>query len=284
MKVKTRNINGVSMSEVQTEVGSVNISTSQTNSIVDRVTPGLAIKYVALGKENYQLKDKNISISNGQFLLIRHNTYFKASNTNKHKVTKGCCANLDIDSIQKIDALLNNDLLFETPFSALYTSQIGKSLYNFTNRTSFDPQDIIPIIPELSALVQLFNKDIVHIGNNLSHVYKKKSTIKTILISVIKTKDYIYQNYATKITLDTLVKISGLSKYHLLRLFSLCFKLSPLQLQQNLRMDAALDLMASEVYSLTDIAISLGYTDLASFSNAFKVKYHCSPSQFMSTM
>ena len=277
MIVKSRNINGVMMSEVETEVGSVNISNSHSKNTVERVTPGLAIKYVEYGRESYLVKDKEVSISSGQFFLLRDDTHFVAANNGR---TKGCCVNLDLDHIVKIDEILDNELLFGIPFAAIHTSDLGKNMQDFANQVNFNVENIGLKTPNLSGMVHSFGEQIVQLDGRLTSIYKKSSTKISIVSSLLKAREFIHLNFHQKITLNQLVKISCLSKYHLLRLFSRCFGVTPIQMQQDLRMEAAAKMLLNQTTSLKEIAFSLGYCDLASFSNSFKSKYHISPSKY----
>jgi AraC-like DNA-binding protein len=57
--------------------------------------------------------------------------------------------------------------------------------------------------------------------------------------------------------------------------------MTPLQMQEQLRMEKAKELLYSDCISLTSIAYQLGYTDLASFSKRFKKYYKIAPSQYI---
>ncbi|PQJ78236.1 helix-turn-helix transcriptional regulator [Polaribacter porphyrae] len=272
------------MTEAKTEIGSINISNSKSKNIVDRITPGLAIKYVENGKESYQLKNNNVSISKGQFFLIRNDCYFKAKMTSKNKITEGCCVNLNVENLLFSDKILNNDLLFEIPFSAINTSKLGKNLHRFARNNNFETENILSKIEVLPNLLEVFSNEIYDVSDRLFDFYKKKMTVKSILQSLFLAREFIYQNYKEKITLNDLVMISGLSKYHFLRLFSKAFTISPQQLQHSLRMEEASNMIKMQSFSLTDIACNLGYTDLASFSKNFKIRFGYSPSKYLNML
>jgi AraC-like DNA-binding protein len=44
--------------------------------------------------------------------------------------------------------------------------------------------------------------------------------------------------------------------------------------------ELAKELLQSEKYSVTDVAISLGYSDIYQFSKMFKLKTGCNPSEY----
>lgn len=266
------------MSGVRIAAGSINISKSHSTSVIGRVTPGIAIKFVGYGKESYQLRHKEISIYNGEFIILRDNTSFKASNTNS---TQGCCINLDLGNFSSVDALLENDLLYGVSFSTVNSTQIGKNLSKLTKNSILNSENIHQNISNFSSLVKLFSNNLYEIDEKLKLVYKKQSTKKHITKSLFKSRDYIHKNYKEKITLDDLVYISGLSKYHFQRLFYRCFGETPLKMQQNLKLETAAKMIHEQAYSLTEIAYYIGYNDLASFSNQFKSKYSAAPSKYL---
>jgi len=179
---------------------------------------------------------------------------------------------------------LNNDLLFETSFSALYASKLGNNLHNLSSKINFNAENISKKIETLPDLIMGFSNEIYEIGSKLSDVYKKTTTVKSIIQSLFLSREFIYKNYREKITLNDLVRTSSLSKYHLLRLFSKAFDISPQQMQHNLRIRDAILMIKMQSYSLTEIAFTLGYTDLASFSNNFKAHLGFSPSKYLNSL
>ena len=82
--------------------------------------------------------------------------------------------------------------------------------------------------------------------------------------------DYIEEHIGEQISLLTLAGLARLSVHHFCRAFKQSVGLPAHQYQVQRRMEVAKLLLADRTTSVTDIAISLGYAQTSSFSNAFR--------------
>lgn len=89
--------------------------------------------------------------------------------------------------------------------------------------------------------------------------------------------DYIHNNYHQEITLRDLTEITNLEKNYLIRLFKQYLNSTPYQYIIKYRFNIAQTLI-KRGYSLGEVALQIGYSDIASFSHAFKRIYGIFPS------
>ena len=82
--------------------------------------------------------------------------------------------------------------------------------------------------------------------------------------------DYIEEHLGEQISLLTLGGLARLSVHHFCRAFKQSVGLPAHQYQVQRRMEVAKLLLADRTMSVTDIALSLGYAQTSSFSNAFR--------------
>jgi AraC-like DNA-binding protein len=81
----------------------------------------------------------------------------------------------------------------------------------------------------------------------------------------------ILDDYKTDISLNQLALETCMSKYNLIKSFKQVYKKTPKQLQIERRIQKGRELLkVRSDMSVTEIATTLGYADLASFSNQFK--------------
>jgi AraC family transcriptional regulator len=82
--------------------------------------------------------------------------------------------------------------------------------------------------------------------------------------------DYIEEHLGEQVCLLELAELARLSVHHFCRAFKQSFGIPPRQYQVHRRMEVAKSLLADRATSVTDIALTLGYAQTSSFSNAFR--------------
>lgn len=93
--------------------------------------------------------------------------------------------------------------------------------------------------------------------------------------------DYIDTHLADPLTLERLAEVAAFSKYHFHRIFFAQVGETPGQYVQRLRLEKAAMLVAAQKQrSITDIAYSVGFSDLAAFSRAFRLAHGMSASRY----
>lgn len=95
-----------------------------------------------------------------------------------------------------------------------------------------------------------------------------------------RVKDYLELHCTEHITIETSARYAGVHRSHLYASFMEAYGCSPMQYLQQLRMERGAKLLKESGLSVTEIALSLGYPDLYSFSRAFTKYYGLSPKAF----
>ncbi|WP_164491707.1 helix-turn-helix domain-containing protein [Staphylospora marina] len=98
--------------------------------------------------------------------------------------------------------------------------------------------------------------------------------------SLRKGIEYLHANLSSPITLDDLCKITGISKYHLIRSFQRHVGSTPGRYLRNLRLHTAAQLLRNRNHSITSIAFETGFHSLSAFERAFKSKFGVTPSEY----
>ncbi|MNT36363.1 Regulatory protein SoxS [compost metagenome] len=96
-----------------------------------------------------------------------------------------------------------------------------------------------------------------------------------------KIKSVIQKNIENpQFNLDMLARESGLSKFHLIRVFKKNVGISPAKYLNQIKMDLAKHWLLKSSKSVLSIAMDLGFSDLSTFNKAFKKAVGNSPSGF----
>ena len=88
---------------------------------------------------------------------------------------------------------------------------------------------------------------------------------------------YIQANYADPIRMNDIARQMHISEKHMYRLFVKRFGCSPQRFLLRTRMEAAKALLSEKVLTVKEVALSVGYTSLPSFSGAFSSYFGMSP-------
>lgn len=92
--------------------------------------------------------------------------------------------------------------------------------------------------------------------------------------------EFLENHYMESITLDDLCKLTGLSKYYLLRSFTKQKGISPYSYLETIRIDKSKKLLEQGVLPI-DVALQTGFNDQSHFSNFFKKFIGLTPKQYM---
>lgn len=90
-------------------------------------------------------------------------------------------------------------------------------------------------------------------------------------------KNYIIKNYSGNLTVQSVANSVFLERKYFSRIFKKHTGQTPQQYIQNVRLTQGLNLLMTTDLSVSNIAISVGYDDVSSFSKAFKRRYDRTP-------
>jgi AraC family transcriptional regulator len=108
----------------------------------------------------------------------------------------------------------------------------------------------------------------------------RHATREEIMRRLLRATDYLYSTPDAQPDLDELARISCLSKFHFLRLFSIAFRQTPHQFITTLKIKRAEELLKSSTTEIKHIALSLGFKDASTFSRLFHRTLGVYPSQY----
>ncbi len=92
--------------------------------------------------------------------------------------------------------------------------------------------------------------------------------------------NHILLYYTSDMTNDKLAMLTGFSTPYFRQLFKEVYGISPIEYVKQLRIKKAKEMLRGDFGSITDIAISLGYSSIYDFSRDFKKHVGVSPSKY----
>ena len=99
---------------------------------------------------------------------------------------------------------------------------------------------------------------------------KRKKTLNKYDMEIIRTLEYIHQNYGSKITIDLLCQKSFLSRSTFLRHFRDVCECTPMEYVNRYRCKKALEMIDNTYFSKTEIAYHCGFYDLSHMERTMK--------------
>jgi len=112
---------------------------------------------------------------------------------------------------------------------------------------------------------------------SLKKIGREKKTVKIL-------QEYIEDNYKDNISCNQLSKISGLSIYYLIRLFSNEYDFSPHGYQNYIRIKRVKQLLMNEKMTMADIALDVGFVDQSHMVKHFKKSVGITPNRYFQEM
>lgn len=95
-----------------------------------------------------------------------------------------------------------------------------------------------------------------------------------------KATVYIHENYTDQLSLDDIVEVSGLSKYHFTRLFHSTIHSTPIQYLTKVRINKSIELLKNEALTIENIAVQVGFSNGNYFNKVFRSALGMSPGKY----
>lgn len=169
--------------------------------------------------------------------------------------------------IQGMEYHITGDIWFKnTPILDESLILKTKSLINGVEKKVSSPQLEVLQADLLYTLIMKYS-------NQGSRAHDPKSTCNR---SLEKARDFIQQNYQEEFSLQDIARHCHLSPYYLIRQFKKSYGLSPFQYLRNYRVEKAKELFQSN-FSITEIALEVGFFDQSHFLRNFKKTEGVSP-------
>jgi len=254
----------------------------------------ISIKYVLSGEENYQVNNDFYKVQAGSFLLIdQHSAY--TTFLSPKQLNEGLCLYIDRHVIQDVAYTLtckDEGICIERPFQdAPATFELTEGTYRDEESTfgrqlaAIGSQALVNggklqdySSEQFYLLVEKFVFTQKKIASQIKGIGAKKPSVqKELFRRVEEGRKYILDNFSRELTVEEIAGNAHLSPYHFMRTFKQVHAVSTYQYILEKRLQKAYELNSTGKYSITEIALSCGFTDIYTFSKAFKRKFGCSP-------
>lgn len=255
---------------------------------------GFAIKYVINGIERYTLNGQKYPVETGKYLLS-NSTHHGHVEIESRQHVKSICINLVPSLLAEIVA---SHLRPDTAYSDLALGQFFSSYHFLENQYEAKYTRVGQLLIGLESSIQINGfgdtdwtldffyalsesliADQLPVFRQLQAIPSIKSaTKKDLLKRIFRGKELMDSCFALPLSIELIAQEACLSEYHFFRLFKSVFGTTPHQYLIQKRLERAHGLLQKERSSVSMAAIESGFTDIFTFSKAFKKQFGHAPS------
>jgi AraC-like DNA-binding protein len=185
----------------------------------------------------------------------------------------------------------------DDPWDFLYIKAFGIEIKKFFTRYSFDNKtlifdyDFVPAVKEIADIIVSKNcsvLDAFQILEMFLHIFNHHNTTSSSNHAFKSNHEmyldfaatYIENNLSNPITISKLASLIGITETYLYKIFTARFNRSPKQYILSRKISRAADLLIATDISITEIANSVGYDNVLTFSRLFSKKVKMSPQKY----
>jgi len=186
-----------------------------------------------------------------------------------------------------------SDLQSLPGYHALFTLEPAwRKRHSFNSRLRLSPSELVEAIHLVDQLEKelldrgpgfgvMATTTLLQLATFLSRCYSRsRNPDNKSLLRVATAISHIERHYADPITLDELIEISGMSRRSFLRTFEATMGYPPISYLIRLRVLHACKLLQQSERSITDIAMSVGFSDSNYFSRKFRAVLGTAPREY----
>ena len=217
------------------------------------------LHFVVSGKGKFKTERGEYQISENEIFIIKPGevTYYEADKSEPWEyIWLSFYANIPLpDVIEKSDVI-------KAPYLKACFTEATKRNDSLENARGFE-EFLLAKIWEIISLVKLYEKRANPQGN-----YVKRA------LSIMESE------FETGITTQEIAQRLSLDRTYFTKLFTEATNISPGKYLHNIRMNKAAQMLRLKKYTISVVASSVGFSDVFSFSRAFKAHFGVTPSRY----
>lgn len=227
-----------------------------------------AAHFILEGKGVFCVNGKEYPLSAGNGFLITPNAncYYYADTLKPWKYVYACFAGVDCDALVHSANLNEFNVVFDFPLDDETVRDIY-AMHSAGKRNEANGYDV-------TGYFLLVMSRVIKLSGN------KKSNFTLAESYVEKAKRYIEDNYSFSISVSDVAYNLGLDRTYLYKLFIKYEGVSPCEYLSNFRLEKSREKLKDKAVSVSDVAVAVGFKDVAYFYRVFSKKYGTTPKKY----
>ncbi|MBO5007598.1 MAG: helix-turn-helix transcriptional regulator [Clostridia bacterium] len=246
--------------------------------------PHWEVLYIDRGNVQLEINREIVCLSAGQGILYAPGSAHRLISSNNEFIN---IFTVSFDSAKKSEPLLENKIYTFDPFEKNLISKLVIVGNRYFERWSSKPDGIKGMRPKADApdyVIPFVKSSIEYL---LTLLYQKKNNTGEIIHTkhyttplINQAIEYMYQNIEKKLTITDIAEHVKMSSSRFRTLFKEATNQSVIDYFNDIKIERAKILIRKNLYSISEIAIKLGYTSESYFSRHFKQKTSMTPSEY----
>lgn len=228
------------------------------------ITPFVDLTYVIGGKSVYNIGDQEYTVRKGDLICIPKNTY-RAAFTDPQNYIECYSTNLFLRDMYGQDTSLPLPVIS-------HIGTIPELVTHFHELHSEWLQRDFGYMMKVRSILCFILYEVLNIELNENHDNQSDPRIKNSII-------YLSQHYCETITIETMSDMFHLHPVYYGNLFCKAMGMTFKQYLTKLRLNNAENMLKSGEYTVGEVALICGYSDIFYFSRLFKKNRGISPSK-----
>ena len=266
-------------------------------SYCERHVGCLSVKTVLNGKEWYGIRNQQLAIIPGQFLILNDDQEYacKVDGAEDAKILSVFFRKEFASSVLR-DAASKEETLLDNPHDHGEKSpEFFQTLMDLDSTLKQKLSNLIADLDEYGYQHDVVDEHLVFLLHDLMRLHKVEIYRSNRVISVtLRTrreiykrlciaKDFMHSAFMDKIDLALISSTACLSAPQLIRQFKAAFQTTPHQYLTRLRLSQAAKLLKGSDKTVHEITHLCGFEDASAFCRAFKAEYGIRPVNFRNT-
>ncbi len=227
--------------------------------------PASSLMYVIKGRYRYLSKNIDLVLNEGEVIYLPRGARYEYSIISENAL----CIQATFD-LKKQDGDAVTDIVFATDPTIIKQEKIFEYRDFFEKLLEdFQNDNILSTHSDLFGLLHLVEKN-----------RNETSRQDPIFYRIRPAVQYIKQNCTSHILISELAEMCDMSESHFRKLFTKCMHMSPITYKNDLVAEMACELIKHEKMNISEIAYSLQFPDVVTFSQFFKKIKGISPKKY----